>query len=308
MNRRHALVTILAGASAPSVYTISGTVYDADGSTAVEGATVALGALSAVSAANGTYTITDVPAGASGSMTCTKAGYSWTAITVAAMSGNLTAQNYSNAWWATGGISASCVAAYKPLGAASLATSYVNLANPGTNNATPGTAPTFAAATGWTFSAASSQYLKTGIQPADNWSAFVRYSNTTDGVNNQFLLGSRNGSTATRFFLAVNSAASNAVSYGLGDTVNGAPELLTGCIGFAGHQGYRNGVADGAVIGAWSGTGQTNIFIGGYTTDGANPSAGLFYSGTILAVVFYNSTITAQAAALSAAMAALTNP
>jgi hypothetical protein len=79
------------GGAGVTTYTISGTVYDADGSTAVEGATVALGALTATSAANGTYTIADVPAGTSGSMTCTKTGYSWAAKTIAAMSGNLTA-------------------------------------------------------------------------------------------------------------------------------------------------------------------------------------------------------------------------
>jgi hypothetical protein len=107
-------------------YTISGIVYDADGTTAVAGATIALGALTATSAADGTYTISSIPGGTSGSMTCTKAGYSWTAITVAAMTGNLTAQNYTNAWWAGGGSAAACVGAYIGKAAASQAASYVN--------------------------------------------------------------------------------------------------------------------------------------------------------------------------------------
>ena len=55
-------------------------------------------------------------------------------------------------WWLSGGISAAnCIAAYQPKGAADLAASYVNLANPGTYNAAPGVAPTWAAADGWTF-------------------------------------------------------------------------------------------------------------------------------------------------------------
>jgi hypothetical protein len=82
------------GGAAPK-YTISGTVYDTDGSTAVASATVALGTLTATSGVDGTYTISNVPAGTSGSMTCTKAGLNWTAISVSAIAGNLTSQNYT---------------------------------------------------------------------------------------------------------------------------------------------------------------------------------------------------------------------
>jgi hypothetical protein len=51
-------------------------------------------------------------------------------------------------WWYVAG--QTCVAAYQPIGAPSLAASYVILANPGTYDAAPGVAPTFDAATGWT--------------------------------------------------------------------------------------------------------------------------------------------------------------
>jgi hypothetical protein len=93
----HIFVPVIAASGGgAAVYTISGTVYDADGTTPVEGATVALGAYSAESGVDGTYTIASVPAGTSGSMTCTLEGYSWTAISIAAMSGNLTGQDYTN--------------------------------------------------------------------------------------------------------------------------------------------------------------------------------------------------------------------
>ena len=62
-------------------------------------------------------------------------------------------------WWAVPG--KACVAAYQSIGAASLAASYTNLANPGTYDAAPGGAPTWASATGWTFN--GTQYLETGI-------------------------------------------------------------------------------------------------------------------------------------------------
>lgn len=92
--KRGTFLTVINSAGAVT-YSISGVVYDADGSTPIPGATVALGAYSATSAANGTYTISNVPPGTSGSMTCTKSGFNWAAITVAAMTGNLTAQNYT---------------------------------------------------------------------------------------------------------------------------------------------------------------------------------------------------------------------
>jgi hypothetical protein len=96
MNRHRLLTTILAsgGAAAPT-YSISGTVYESDDTTAVQGATITLGSTTATSAADGTYTLSGLAAGASGSMTCTKYGYTWTAISIAAMSGNLTGQNYT---------------------------------------------------------------------------------------------------------------------------------------------------------------------------------------------------------------------
>lgn len=55
-------------------------------------------------------------------------------------------------WYLSGGIAAAnCIVAYQPKGAASLAASYVNLANPGTYNAEPGSAPSFDTTIGWTF-------------------------------------------------------------------------------------------------------------------------------------------------------------
>jgi hypothetical protein len=86
-------------------------------------------------------------------------------------------------WWLSGGISAAnCIAAYQPKGAVSYAASKVNLANPGTYNATEGTAPAFDTAVGWTFNG-TTMFLETGIVPdlsAQAWSVIVRSKNRNE--------------------------------------------------------------------------------------------------------------------------------
>jgi hypothetical protein len=298
------LLLFFSGSSAPSVYTISGTVYDANGSTPVEGATVALGLLTATSAANGTYSIASVPAGASGSMTCTLAGYSWTAITVAAMSGNLTGQDYDNAWWAAGGCAASCVAAYRAIGAADIAASYVNLANPGTLNAAPGTAPTFAAASGWTFNG-TDQYLTTGIVPASNHSAFMRFSDFSYSASHIIPFGQRKGANDGMFVLLANPASPNVFQYNYGTRPSTAPVSgrTAGVVGMAGTKSYWNGVDDGADTSATL-TAQTQGMLLGAWSDNGTPSQ--FTALKMQAYAHYSAALTsAQALAIASAMAGL---
>lgn len=67
----------------------------------------------------------------------------------------------ASGWWDDSGAISGCVAAHAPIGSASLAASYVNLQNPATNDAAPvgGSAPSFAALTGWGYNG-TSQYLE----------------------------------------------------------------------------------------------------------------------------------------------------
>jgi hypothetical protein len=168
----------------------------------------------------------------------------------------------------------------------------------GTYNAAPGTAPSFASATGWTFVAASSQYLTTGIIPASGWSMIVRYSGATG--SGTVIVGSRVTGNETRFRFQWNDGTG--VNYGSGGSVTVAPPLAAGVLGVAGQQGYRNGTADGGAISAWSGTGVA-VYIGAQNLDGA---AQLFASVSIQALAIYNTTLTAsQILAVSNAMAAL---
>src|SRR3989344_7466925 len=91
--------------------------------------------------------------------------------------------------WTTAGGAPTPVAAYQPISAASLTASYANLANPGTYTAAVGVAPTFASSTGWTFNG-STQYLTTGVIPANGWSMIVRFSNATGATVNGVAAGS----------------------------------------------------------------------------------------------------------------------
>jgi hypothetical protein len=195
-------------------------------------------------------------------------------------------------WWPVAG--KTCVAAYQPKGAASLAASYSNLANPGTYDAAPGTAPSFDTSTGWTFNG-STQYLTTGvIITSGDWTMLVRFaSGSTSGGVATGVMG--NGG---RFDLLSNWFASG-VYYRNGNASNTtvSPSLASGVIGLTKANGYRNGTAD--VTLATDGQTYINpVLIGKANT--------FFGSVSVLAAVIYSATLTAgEVATVSAAMAAL---
>ena len=151
------------------------------------------------------------------------------------------------------------VAVYIPIRAASLALSYVNLANPGTNDAFPGVAPTWNATDGWVFNATS--YLRTGIIPVSGCSAMIRFTGATaeddDVLFGQFSSGASVG-------IAVNRAAVG-VRYFNGLNLDKAGGVSAGNLAVAGTSAYRNGVAETGTIPAWSGTAVNEIIIGGST-------------------------------------------
>ncbi len=214
-------------------------------------------------------------------------------------------------WYLAGGIAAAnCIAAYTPKGAASLAASYDNNAAPGngladgTYDAAPGVAPTWASATGWTFLAASTQYLNTGITPTNNqaWSGFAQFANV---VNSPTVSG-------VIFFACADASGNlpyfgvNPRNYGTRRYFNAQPvsggiaEVGSGNMAIVGQQGYLNGIADGGLsasnIGAFG-----TIAIGRL---GLYP--GFYLSGDVSAIAIYNVTPAApQITALYAAMAAL---
>lgn len=199
-------------------------------------------------------------------------------------------------WWTIAG--QTVVAAYQPKGAADLAASYVNLANPGTYNAFPGVAPTWDAATGWTFD--TTQYLRTGLVPnGSNWSFFARFS---DVSINMYVMGGRHGPQDRE--LAYNLTAGGHVLYRYGNATvtfyTTAPAY--GVIGLAGVDGYLDG-SDVVTLASATISGSTQeLYLGKLNNNGV--IAG--YGGAIQAVAIYSTTLSAaDVAALTTRMQSL---
>jgi hypothetical protein len=200
-------------------------------------------------------------------------------------------------WWEAGGATG-CVAAYQPKGAADLAASYVNLANPGTNNASEGDAPTFNTATGWTFDGVSDG-LVTGITPTgQDYTGIVQFTDASGAGRWIF------GAIGAQFFgiQPIDDQGSPNVAYLNGSFLRVNPSLTAGNLAIAGNQGYRDGVADGGTVSAGAGA-HAGIYIGCVNNGGPG---GSHLACKIQALAFFNNALTSgQVAAVAAAMAAL---
>lgn len=197
-------------------------------------------------------------------------------------------------WWEPTTGSFTCVAAYQAKGAASLAASYVNLANPGTNDAAPGNAPTFDTSYGWAFNG-STNYLVTGIVPASGWSMFVRFNDASAAVAD--LAGAQQA--PVYFGLAPYPGGGNHY-YSNGGYTGVIGNLTNGVMAVAGQDAYLNGVSEG-IIGesSWSGF-TTSIYIGRRNGQAVSVNA------KIQAVAIYSTTLDAtQMAEITANMNAL---
>jgi hypothetical protein len=205
-------------------------------------------------------------------------------------------------WYLAGEVSAAnCIAAYQPKGAASLAASYVNLANPGTYNAAPGVAPAFDTAAGWTFDGAT-KYLTTGVTPANRqtWSFIVRFT----GQTNAGAFFGQHVTNGPSHRILGNADTDISYRNTSSTSVTVAPGLSAAVLAMAGSRAYRNGDDEGQALPEYAGaTAPLAMFIGGRNLDGALASA---CNATIIALAFYDAVLTApQVAAITAAMAAL---
>jgi len=195
-------------------------------------------------------------------------------------------------WWEVSG--QTCIAAYAPKGAANLAASYVNLANPGTYDAAPGTAPSFAAATGWTFVRTSLQYLTTGITPANGYSIIARFSNGSviSGQVGQ-LAGCYSGNETSRlgimplyYFDGIPR-----MYYQHGGLFYTDGIMTSGVMAAAGSGCYMNGTSVGTNSTSFSTAASKTVYIG---AQNGGPSPTDYFSGDIQALAIYSTTLSAS--------------
>lgn len=206
-------------------------------------------------------------------------------------------------WWEVTG--KTCVAAYQPKGAPSQAASYVNLANPGTYDATSGDAPAWDAGIGWEFG--SNRYLTTGITSfptAGTW--LVRCTDGPgDGTTAASPLGFYSLDPSARFLYVLLNYYGKQMWANTNSSGKDIGSVLTGGVfGVADRTAYQNGSSVGTLSAAGAVVTDRYIYLGA----AQHPFSGLSYSfpGKIQAAVFYSDTLDGtQFGTVSAAMAAL---
>lgn len=183
-------------------------------------------------------------------------------------------------WWMAGGITpGTCIAAYQPAGAMSLAASYTNLANPGKNNAAPGTAPAWDAVNGWSFT--GFQFLTSGITPIYYYySIAVRYSDSP--ASDVGLLGGYYTTAADCF--AIFPLYMSSFIFANNNDGQIAPGASAGVMAMAGKSGYHNGKKYITIAGTTNNISGTINIAGGQT--------GRYRTCKIQAFAVYNITLT----------------
>lgn len=197
---------------------------------------------------------------------------------------------------------ADCVAAYRAIstpgspwgtGPANIAESYVNLNQPGVNDAAPGVAPTWAGATGWTFNGLTT-YLTTGITIGAGYSALIQFADAADA--NGYMFGSGDITCRPRLAGGGLGGSHNYTNLPNGGAISIAGDIVGGNVAIT-NSGYFNGVWEAALL--FPGSDPGAIVIGAINVGGILGH----FDGRVLAFIIYNITIdAAQVAALGTAI------
>lgn len=212
-------------------------------------------------------------------------------------------QAAAGGWWDLDGTITSCVAAYQAKGAASLAIAKVNLANPGTYDATAVNGNVgWSVDNGFESSKDNNYKLNTGVTVnSANWTFIIRFSNYVNSKYNENLCGYWNNSKITGFRFRTSKGVGNFANYTY-DTYNVVVDtdgsLTSGVVGAAGSTAYLNGSSVGTIT-------QNESQDGVFYICGRNYAENSLTVNTI-AFAIYNSVLTStQMGLLTTAMAAL---
>lgn len=199
---------------------------------------------------------------------------------------------------------ATCVAAYQPILALDYATSKINLANPGVQDAGDVNGGcNWDAANGWSFASGDVTGKVYGAVVNTGYTIITRFSNGI-ASNDGALWGISGTVGAYESYVFPKRTSSNVVRYSKhGTVVDKAPGTSSGIIAVAGTLAYRDGVDEGITL--------VNTMLNqnlgiGYRTQTTVANVQSQWTGSIQALAIYNTALTAaEIAALTAAMAAL---
>ena len=161
------------------------------------------------------------------------------------------ARGGATAWWEVAG--KTCVVAYQPKGAASLASSYVNLASPGTGDGTTTSAPTWDSETGW--GPGTNAFVASSVTPPTDqtYSMLVRFSDAVVGTQN-YACGYRYGEAPWQEFSIIPRYNTTQCRMGIGGIAIYDATAAAGVYGMRGKYNYCDAVykgESGAVAGAF---------------------------------------------------------
>lgn len=211
--------------------------------------------------------------------------------------------------WFTAAGGTVCVAAYDAVGAASLADSYVNEANPGTYDLVASVAPTWAYGTGWTANGSAVIYAPISISSLHSY--IVRATYTAYHASGDFI-GVYTGGGGVETEIRREDSGGR-IYYSIGNVPSarpGAPGAFTGDEVFAvtGSGYYRNGSKIGSLSATFSAGTATQIAILGRRRQDSSTYDQKLNGATVQAVAIYSGTLTdADVVAITAAMQNLPN-